>query len=79
VKDGIRMESFFDYDENHFTYKRLHNYQFMTCNNIIVYQLLTIGMYLNKLIFNFDNILIIDKKFRTLLVVMCNKTMFVTS
>jgi hypothetical protein len=61
VKDGIRMESFFDYDENHFTYKRLHNYQFMTCNNIIVYQLLTIGMYLNDIILHFGNSLIIDQ------------------
>ncbi len=69
MENEILMESFFDYDESHFTYKRLHNYQFMTCNNIKVYQLLTIGMYLNDIILHFGNILIVDQQFKTLLVV----------
>jgi len=69
LKNEILMESFFNYDESHFTYKGFHNYQFMTCNNINFYYLLTIGMYLNDIILHFDNILIVDQQFKTLLVV----------
>jgi len=48
----------------------------MTCNNTNFYQLLTIDMYLNDLIFQFNNILIHESK--VFWIVMCSKTMFVT-
>jgi hypothetical protein len=48
----------------------------MTCNNTNFYQLLTIDMYLNDLIFQFNNILIHES--RVFLIVMYSKTMFVT-
>jgi len=45
----------------------------MTCNNTNFYQLLTIDMYLNDLIFQSNNILILEPK--VFLITMCNKTM----
>ncbi len=51
----------------------------MICNNIFLLIILTICMYINDLLFHFENILINDQQSKVLLVVMCGKIAFVTS
>jgi len=57
VKNGI----FFGCDKGPFTYKGLRNYHFITCNKLIIYQLLIINVYVNDIIFHLDNMLIVDQ------------------